>query len=253
MRTAGATLPLALLAACAGDFSTLDPAGPAAARVATLWWVMLTGAVLILALVMGIALYALKRERGGRRVSERGMLIGGGLVFPLVVLTALMVFALHRGEQLLGRPHAPLEISAHARQWQWTFTYPDGTESDVLHLPAGAPALLRITSEDVIHSLWVPRLAGKMDAIPGKENRMTLTASMPGTYRGLCAEYCGVGHAHMMFTARAHDPATYEAARLAAEDAGEPPLPVLTPRAAPARHRIAEAARLVLRWLGLAE
>jgi heme/copper-type cytochrome/quinol oxidase subunit 2 len=81
----------------------------------------------------------------------------------------------------------------------------------VLHIPAGRPADLVITSTDVIHSFWIPRLAGKMDAIPGHTNRLRIVADAPGTYRGECAEYCGVGHKNHGFTVVAHDAAGWAA------------------------------------------
>lgn len=199
-RTCFVAGPILLLGACSGDFSTLDPAGPAAAEVARLWWVMLAGALVILTGVVATALWSLRRRERPRTFSDARVLIGWGLVFPTITLTALMIFALAGGERLFGDRDAPLDVSAHARQFAWTFTYADGTETPVLHVAAGQPFRLRITSEDVIHSFWVPRLGGKMDAIPGRENIMVLEADAPGRYRGLCAEYCGIGHAHMMLS-----------------------------------------------------
>jgi cytochrome c oxidase subunit II len=244
------------LGACAGEFSTLDPAGPAAARVAQLWWVMFAGAMLILAGIVAAALYSLKRERRGRDMSERRVLIGWGLVFPVVVLAALMAFAFLRGEQWLARPDPLLVVRVQAEQWSWTFEHPGGERIvGALHVPAGRPFHLRLTSRDVIHSVWVPRLGGKMDAIPGRENVIALQADAPGFYRGVCAEYCGVGHAHMMFEVHAHAEPDFAAAlaAAAADDDGVPrePLPVLVDRRPPAGGAFGNAFDHVLRWLGL--
>jgi len=93
---------------------------------------------------------------------------------------------------------------------------------DVLHIPAGQPVDVLVTSSDVIHSFWSPRLAGKIDAVPGHENVVRLTADRPGTYRGVCAEFCGVGHTDMHFSVVAHPPEEYAQAlaeALAAEAA----------------------------------
>jgi cytochrome c oxidase subunit II len=242
------------LAACTGPFSTLDPAGPAAARVAELWWVMFAGAMVILTGVVATAVYSLKRRRRGYEVTEKRMLVGWGLVFPVVTLSALMIFAFWRGEQLLARPDPGiLRVDGHARQWFWTFDYPGGERTiGALHVPAGAPFHVRITSDDVIHSFWIPRLGGKMDAIPGKENVIALQADEPGFYRGVCAEFCGEGHAHMMFEVHAWPAGDYEAALAgAAERPPEEPLPVLIRRRSPAQEAIGNAIDYVLRWIGL--
>lgn len=246
-----ATLGALALTGCAGDLSILDPAGPAAERVATLWWIMLGGALVILTGVMGTAIYALRPSPGTRQFSDRRVLIGWGLVFPFVTLFALMAVAFWRGEQLLARADTQDTIGAHSQQWLWSFAYPDGSRTqNVLHVVAGEEFTLALTSGDVIHSFWVPRLGGKMDAIPGKVNRMRLEADAPGTYRGICAEYCGIGHAHMEFEVRAHAPADYAAA-LAADSIPADNEPVLQQRSAPAARIIESWADYLLEWLGV--
>ncbi|WP_235519478.1 cytochrome c oxidase subunit II [Sphingomonas sp. Leaf22] len=103
-------------------------------------------------------------------------------------------------------------IDIVARQYAWDVGYPGGRRTrDVLHIPANRPVDLRITATDVIHSFWVPRLAGKMDAIPGHTSTLRIQADLPGTYRGECAEYCGTGHAGHGFTVVAHDAAEWTA------------------------------------------
>jgi cytochrome c oxidase subunit II len=245
-------LPLAL-GGCTGELSTLDPAGPAAARVAELWWVMFAGAMLILTGVVGTALWALRSPARPREFSEKRVLVGWGLVFPAVTLSALMAFAFLRGEQLLARPEpAALEVHGHARQWFWTFGYPDGRVTlGALHVRAGETFHVAITSEDVIHSFWVPRLGGKMDAIPGKERRIALRADAPGTYRGICAEFCGDGHAHMMFEVQAHAPEDFDAALAAAAAETPDDLPVLIPRRTPAQSIIGQWIDYLAGWLGV--
>lgn len=252
-RAATLALSTLLLNACSGELSALDPAGPAAERVATLWWVMLTGAMVILAGVMAVALYALKRSRGAREFSSRRVLIGWGLVFPTIILLALMAFAFLRGEQLLahGNEEKTL-IRVHAQQWAWIFSHPEGVQtSNVLLVPAGEDFTLAITSEDVIHSFWIPRLGGKMDAIPGKENRIRLRADQPGTYHGVCAEYCGIGHAHMPFELRAFLPEDYASALEAASEMVADERPVLKQRRAPAGNIIERWGAYLLDWLGV--
>lgn len=151
------------------------------------------------------------------------MLVGGGLIFPIVTLGALLVYAMTEGQALLAHPSRPaMRIDAHSQQFVWEFSYPahPGVSSvGVLHLPAGEAVDIHVTSQDVIHSFWIPRLGGKIDAIPGKTNVIRLRADEPGVYVGLCAEFCGVGHTRMQFTARAHPRGAYQEVmqRLASE------------------------------------
>ncbi|WP_416355120.1 cytochrome c oxidase subunit II [Aureimonas phyllosphaerae] len=208
-------LLLPLLAGCTGPLSTLQPAGPAAASTALLWWVMLAGATAIFVLVMALVGIAFWKPGIGRNVPPKRWLVWGGLAFPGVVLTALLVFALVTGERLLAHPGTPglYSVEAHPYRWAWRFRYADGRESaDVLHLPAGRPVDIRVVGTDVIHAFWVPRLGGKIDAIPGHVNTIRLMADRPGTYGGVCAEFCGVGHPTMKFEVVAHAPDDLEAA-----------------------------------------
>lgn len=200
----GAT-PL-LLTGCTGALSTLDPAGPRAANLAVLWWVMLYGSALLFALVIALFAMAYLRPAWVTRITPAQWIVGGGLVLPIPILILLTGTALVLGEQLLPRGDAPLRFGAHAERWQWNFTYPDGREmsDDVLHIPAGRPIDVAVSSKDVIHSFWVPRLGGKIDAIPGHENLIRLEADAPGIYWGQCAEYCGPGHDGMWFRIEAH-------------------------------------------------
>lgn len=247
--------PLVALAACSGELSALHPAGPAAAQVETLWQIMLWSAAVILGGVVGTAIYAVATSGRTRNFSTRRVLVGWGLVFPGVVLTALMGFAFLRGERLLARSEDDESalIHVHAEQWRWRFAYPGGAQSTgVLHVPAGREFTVAVTSGDVIHSFWVPRLGGKMDAVPGKTNRLRLRADRPGVYYGQCSEYCGPGHAHMQFQVRAHAPADYPAAlAFIADDPATGPLPVLEQRPAPASGVIADWANTVRQAVGL--
>lgn len=200
------------LAGCATPLSTLNPAGPAAANIAILWWVMFWGAAALFLLVMALLAISFLRPALIANLKPIHWIIGGGLIMPVPILIALLLAALLLGERLLPLPGAiqPMRIEAHAQQWQWTFRYPDlpGTaETEVLHLPAGEPVDIVITAADVIHAFWVPRLGGKMDAIPGHTNIVRLQADKPGMYRGICAEYCGEGHETMGFAVQAHAPA----------------------------------------------
>ncbi len=210
------------LGACSGNHSALDPAGPAAAAIATLWWIMLWGSVVIFLATSAVLALALARPAALRRRPARLLMLWGGLILPSVILSALVFSAFALGERLIapsGSP-PPLRIEAEGRQWVWEFRYPDApglTTVDTLHLPAGREIEFAVTSADVIHSFWIPRLGGKIDAIPGHENRIRLMADRPGIYGGVCAEFCGIGHGPMRFTVIAHPAEDYGAvlARLA--------------------------------------
>ncbi|MFN4288288.1 MAG: cytochrome c oxidase subunit II [Brevundimonas sp.] len=202
-RPALAPMMLIALGACEAPLSTLDPASRTASEIAGLWWAMLITACLLLSLVMALALHALRGRRRQSPVSTRTFLIGGGLAMPAFVLLAALVAGLVIGERAL--PHdAPdiFEVEATASQWQWQFRYGDGSVSEnVLYIPARRPVNVIVRSQDVIHSFWVPRLAGKIDAIPGQTNVIRLRADRAGRFAGACAEFCGTGHADMLFEA----------------------------------------------------
>jgi len=203
-----------MLAGCSGDLSTLDPAGPASSAVAQLWWIMLFGSAVLFALVLGLFfLSAFSRKLS--HVPASRWIIGGGIVMPIPVLTALLGVAFLQGEALFGaRAEAPADvIRVQASMWNWDIRYgPENTgpgSRNILHIPAGQTVEIVVSSTDVIHSFWVPRLAGKIDAIPGHETRIRLKADKAGTFGGICAEYCGTGHSAMTFSVIAHEPDDY--------------------------------------------
>lgn len=209
------TVPL-VGAGCTAPLSTLDPGGPAAEQIAMLWWVLLAGAALICALIAGLLLVAWRKRAAASRIHWRRWIIGGGILFPAVVLIGLTVAALIVGERLLPKPdpRGVITVSATGEQYGWIFVQPgpEGrpvTSVHALHIPAGQPVDVRITSLDVIHSFWVPALAGKMDAIPGRINTLRIEAARPGRYQGQCAEFCGIGHAGHRFVVVAHPASRY--------------------------------------------
>lgn len=189
-----------LLAGCDGNVSALDPGGPVARDIAWLWWALAGAAALLTAMVLVLVAMAFGAPRV---VNERRWIFGLGVWFSLGVLGITLAGAVWVGERILPRDDGAVEIRAHAIQWGFRFTHP-GAEgpvetTDLLILPAGQPVDMVITSEDVIHSFWVPQLAGKMDAVPGHTNRLRLQADAPGRHGGLCAEFCGIGHTAMQF------------------------------------------------------
>lgn len=178
---------------------------------------MLAGSAILFALVMFLFALAFVRPDWGRSVSPQRWIVLGGLVLPSLVLPPLVAYGLIAGERLLPLPgQAPLRIETRAEQWRWTFRYPDQREviTRELHLPAGTPVDIVVSSHDVIHTFWIPRLAGKIDAVPGHVNVLRIQANAPGPYEGLCNEFCGRGHSGMRFDVVVH-PAEHFAGALA--------------------------------------
>lgn len=201
--------------------SVLAPAGPDAAIISQFAWVLGIGAALILALVM--ALVALSLRRHTRPIRPLRWIAGAGVAFPVAVLSVVLVWSTWRTGQLMPQTsQQALVIAVDARMWWWSVRYsgPEGgasvTAANEIHIPTGRPVYLALTSADVIHSLWVPALGGKMDMVPGRVNGLTLRADKPGLYRGQCAEYCGLQHARMALHVIAHEPQQF-AAWLAAQ------------------------------------
>ena len=131
------------------------------------------------------------------------------------MLLGLLVYGLWAGERLLPRPSSDVtRVGAEARRWSWTFAYDDApgrVTENVLHIPAGRPVDVAITTADVIHSFWVPRLAGKLDAIPGHVNVLRIEADAPGTYAGVSSEFSGAGYDRQVFSVVAHAPEAWQA------------------------------------------
>jgi len=176
---------------------------------------MLVGGLAILGFVLALLTAALLRRPAGDDDSGTPVWLWTlGLGFPIVTLSALTVYGLVIGERLLPRDAPDLvTVEAEARQWAWSFGYPDapGLQTEgILHIPAGRPVDVRITSRDVVHSFWVPRLAGKLDALPGHINTLRIEAAAPGSYAGQSAEFSGAGYLGHVFTVQAHDPDAWD-------------------------------------------
>jgi cytochrome c oxidase subunit II len=191
---------LAASAAFAHPQSALHPEGDAARLIAQSWWIMLAGAAAIFLLVAALTIYAVARDPAKRRhVNARVLLVSGGVVLPVVTLTMLLVYGALLGRELTAPRAADLRIEVIGRQFSWDVRYPASGAAALneIYLPAGRNVEITLRSEDVIHSLWIPSLAGKLDLIPGQPNVLRVNARAPGRYRGQCAEFCGILHAHM--------------------------------------------------------
>ncbi|MDB5370348.1 MAG: cytochrome c oxidase, subunit [Roseomonas sp.] len=208
-------LPWAL-AACDGPQSALDPAGHEAGLVAHLFWVMLVASGVIWLLVMGIAFYAARGRHTPwqPRRAGRFILVCGAIV-PTLALAALLVFGLRLMPGLRAAGEG-LRVAVQGEQFWWRVRYelPDGrafATANEIRLPVGSRTEFLLTAQDVIHSFWVPNLGGKMDLIPGTTNRLVLEPTRTGTFRGVCAEFCGASHARMAFSVTVMEPSEFEA------------------------------------------
>jgi cytochrome c oxidase subunit II len=204
------------LTAYAGSQSTLDPAGPSAASIFRLGTIMYVVAAIVVVLVVVLMLVPFLGRRE-RTVNRRLFLWGGGVALPLLTLTALVpyVFTIGHETRASTRPdHLTITVVGHQFWWEVAYRAANGrpvASANEVRLPAGRPVELLLRSNDVIHSFWVPSLAGKTDMIPGRENRMVIRADRPGVYRGQCAEYCGLEHALMALDVVVLPPAEFDA------------------------------------------
>jgi cytochrome c oxidase subunit 2 len=210
----------ALVAGCGGRQSTLEPDSHASKSIDNLWWIMFVGSTVIFAIVCLLVVMALLRARGSTEVNRtsspgatRFVVIAGAIV-PLFVLVGLFVLVL-RTIPATSAPHGHTDMTVHVvgRQWWWDIRY-DGTRvrtANELHIPVGEDVKVVATTDDVIHSLWVPRLNRKIDTIPGKQNTVLFRAAHPGDFRGTCAEFCGLQHAKMGLLVIAEPRARFQA------------------------------------------
>lgn len=217
--TVAAGLVLAVLSSCGGDPpSMLDPSGPEARRIAGVWWLMFVLAAGVYVVVGGLIVAAVLR---GRRGSATGRAPGddtfvwlGGVAAPVAILAVLAVVTVTTTQALRaeGDGGEVLRIDVVGERWWWDVTYPDSgvRTANEIHIPVGRPIDFVLSSDNVIHSFWVPELAGKVDTVPGQVNRLRVTADAPGVYRGECAEYCGIQHARMAFLVIAEPPVDFE-------------------------------------------
>ncbi|HEY2864476.1 MAG TPA: cytochrome c oxidase subunit II [Casimicrobiaceae bacterium] len=205
------------------------PAGPQAAALFDLWNVMLvTCAVVFVAILVALAIALWRAPRATeqtapdlashpRKEAALRRSVGYAIAASAVLLFVLL-FASFVADRAIAT--LPLDDAVHidliGHQFWWEARYDPNDPARVfstaneLHVPVGRPVLMRLRADDVIHSFWVPSLAGKKDLIPGRESTMAFRADLPGTYRGQCAEFCGYQHAHMALVVVADAPAVYD-------------------------------------------
>ncbi len=205
---AGLAVAALLLAACSEDLpqNALDPEGPFARKADVLWDGVFWVAVAVFIVVEGLLVYVLFRfrHRPGRgmpsQVHGNRRLEIAWTILPALLLAGVAFPTLGTLFELSRRPPGNvLDVEVTGHQFWWEINYPDEevVAANELHIPAGRPVFVRLTSVDVVHSFWIPKLAGKQDLRPGQETSLALQADRPGLYLGQCAEYCGASHANM--------------------------------------------------------
>lgn len=205
-----------LLTSCYGaeDYAqtTLESAGPNTGRIndvyALIWW----GAVVVFILVQGLLVFSIFKFRGEPKTAHgRPIPVHGNnrleiiwTVIPAIILAIIAIPTIQIIDELAERPEGEnvLVVDVIGHQFFWEYQYPDlgVTATNELHIPVNTRVDVRLHSADVIHSFWVPQLAGKVDAVPGRNNHLWLEADEPGVYLGQCAEFCGLAHYNMLLS-----------------------------------------------------
>jgi cytochrome c oxidase subunit II len=200
------TTVLLLGQGCSSNHAAMNPAGPRARQIADLMLVFTSISVAVYLIVIAFLVWAMLRKRAGAGAgadakAKRVITVATGLTVVILLTLACADFVVQRG--LSSHPADALRVLITGHQYWWEVEYQDPDPSqqlrtaNELHIPVGKPVELVLTSNDVIHSMWLPNLSGKKDLIPGHTNTEVLFAEQPGTYTGQCAEFCGLQHAHM--------------------------------------------------------
>jgi cytochrome c oxidase subunit 2 len=225
----------AVVTSCSGDSypqSTLHPMSDQTGAIDGLYRQIFWWAVLVFVVVETTLLVTLIRFRKRPGAGEPRQVHGNTLVeitwtlAPAAIIVAIAVPTIRTIFQVRGTaPAGALAVDVIGHQWWWEFRYPDlgVVTANELHLPVGRPVALSISSADVIHSFWAPRLSGKRDAMPGRTTHLAFTPDSVGTYLGQCAEYCGDSHANMRLRVMVTSPDDFQS--WVAEQAATPAQP----------------------------
>jgi cytochrome c oxidase subunit II len=205
-----------LLTGCGGEQSALRGEGTRSAAINenTLVLTVLGGLVWVI-VVVAVLMAAFRRNRSAQSAVDRREIftvVLAGVAIPAVIIvavTAHSIGVLNRIDPRDADDNLAVEVIGH--KFWWEVRYPDDevVTANEVHIPTGERVRIRLETEDVIHSFWVPALTGKMDLIPGETNETWIETDNPGTYWGQCAEYCGTQHARMRFVVVVHEPAEF--------------------------------------------
>lgn len=208
-------IPAAVLPGCAGAQSAFNPFGAEAEATRGLAIGMVAAATVLALGVYALAGYAV-RAPANRLSTEAGMrlILWLGAIGPTVLLTVLLLFALP-AMRTMASSGQDLRVSVTGEQFWWRVRYSPATGSPVdtaneIRVPVGRTVVFTLAAADVVHSFWIPGLAGKVDMIPGRTNTLVVKATRPGVFRGVCAEFCGLSHARMAFDVVAMEPVAFD-------------------------------------------
>jgi cytochrome c oxidase subunit II len=192
------------LAAHSATQSVLQPAGEDASRIAELSWLLFAAGSVIFLVVLAFTIAAMVGSPALRSALRHpAVIVGGGIAFPVLALSALLLYTFHAAAGMGRKETEAASIEVIGELWWWRVRYLDSSgrmlfeTANEIRIPARQSIVLRLTSKDVIHSFWVPELAGKIDLIPGHITHLRLHADAAGVFRGQCAEYCGGQHTNM--------------------------------------------------------
>ncbi len=223
-----------LLTGCAGhQQSAVDPGGPQADRIADLFWFFVWPLTAVFVIVLGLTLWSLVRRHRGieqepletthlpseKTETKLTRVVTGATIATVLILFVLLISSVLTGKAVadLGQTKNGMVIELTGNQWWWQVQYDNPDTSRVLvtaneiHIPVGRPVMISGRSNDVIHSFWIPNLHGKRDLIPSRVTTEWIEADRPGAFRGQCAEFCGLQHAHMALWVIAEPEAKFDA------------------------------------------
>jgi cytochrome c oxidase subunit 2 len=212
---------IAIISGCTGNQSALSPTGAPAIHIANLMSGIVAVCTLVWLLVIVMLVWALLRKRSDARENtrERGltMTVSAAVGATAVIITGMTIASFYTTRDIGVPGETALTITVRGQQWWWQVIYADPDPAltfqtaNEIHIPVGRDVRIQLESADVVHSFWVPSLAGKQDLVPGRSNSLLLRAERPGVYRGQCAEFCGLQHTHMAMLVIAENPATMNA------------------------------------------
>jgi cytochrome c oxidase subunit 2 len=204
---------------CSGNQSALDAHGAPAisieqliigiVAVCTVIWIMVM-------IVLGWALLRHARVDGANAQRQMTTAVSASVGATVIIIAALTIASFYTTRSIGSPENALLTITVKGEQWWWHVVYLDADPTlsfqtaNEIHIPVARDVRLQLESADVIHSFWVPSLAGKQDLVPGRSSSLLIRAERPGVYRGQCAEFCGLQHSHMAVMVIADEPAEYE-------------------------------------------
>jgi cytochrome c oxidase subunit 2 len=209
---------VASLAGGSGTFWLPSARSSFAGRVDDTFYLIFWVCVFFFLLILALAVYMLVkyRRRGDEPTPLESAhhnttleLVWSGI--PLLIVLGIFVMGFRGYVDMHTPPEDSYVVSVNAQKWAWSFTYPNGYEDPELHVPAGRPVKLVMTSQDVIHCLYVPDFRTKQDVVPGRYTTAWFRADEPGESRIFCAEYCGTKHSQMLSKVVVHEPAEFDA------------------------------------------